>query len=208
MKNLLVESMQLNNSSLLELQKLFRNGIIKENDIPKEQLHELKKLYQGETTPIVITGKVLKNKEIDEIQELIKRYLDVNIKFDSPRTLGLHGITRTYNKEIATSETKFHRGSVRSGQKIEFEGSIIVLGDVNDGAEVIAGENIVILGILRGLAHAGAKGNKDAMIAASSIEAPQLRIANVVKERERAEIQEETRKTYVYLNEKGEMILE
>lgn len=42
MKNLLVESMQLNNSSLLELQKLFRNGIIKENDIPKEQLHELK----------------------------------------------------------------------------------------------------------------------------------------------------------------------
>ena len=174
----------------------------------RKKIPELKKLYQGETTPIVITGKVLKNKEIDEIQELIKRYIDVNIKFDSPRTLGLHGITRTYNKEIATSETKFHRGSVRSGQKIEFEGSIIVLGDVNDGAEVIAGENIVILGILRGLAHAGAKGNKDAMIAASSIEAPQLRIANVVKERERAEIQEETRKTYVYLNEKGEMILE
>lgn len=174
----------------------------------RKKIPELKKLYQGETTPIVITGKVLKNKEIDEIQELIKRYLDVNMKFDSPRTLGLHGITRTYNKEIATSETKFHRGSVRSGQKIEFEGSIIVLGDVNDGAEVIAGENIVILGILRGLAHAGAKGNKDAVIAASSIEAPQLRIANVVKERERAEIQEETRKTYVYLNEKGEMILE
>ena len=45
MKNLLVESMQLNSSSLLEVQKLFRNGIIKENDIPKEQLHELKKLY-------------------------------------------------------------------------------------------------------------------------------------------------------------------
>ena len=45
MKNLLVESMQLNSSSLLELQKLFRNGIIKENDISKEQLHELKKLY-------------------------------------------------------------------------------------------------------------------------------------------------------------------
>lgn len=173
-----------------------------------KKLTELKKLYKEEKTPIKVTGKVLKNKEIDEIQELIKRYLDVNIKFDSPRTLGLHGITRTYNKEIATSETKFHRGSVRSGQKIEFEGSIIVLGDVNDGAEVIAGENIVILGILRGLAHAGAKGNKDAMIAASSVEAPQLRIANVVKERERAEIQEETRKTYVYLNEKDEMILE
>ncbi len=174
----------------------------------RKRIPELKKLYQGEDTPIVITGKVLKNKEIDEIQELIKKYIDVKINFDSPRTLGLHGIKKTYNKEIATSETKFHRGAVRSGQKIEYEGSLVVLGDVNDGAEVIAGENIVILGILRGLAHAGAKGNKDAIIAASSIEAPQLRIANIIKEREREEILESTRKTYAYLNEKDEMIIE
>lgn len=45
MKNLIVENMQLNNNSLLELQKLFRSGNIKENDISEEQLHELKKLY-------------------------------------------------------------------------------------------------------------------------------------------------------------------
>lgn len=174
----------------------------------RKKIPELKKLYQGESTPIVITGKVLKNKEIDEIQKLIKKYIDVKINFDSPRTLGLHGIKKTYNKEIATSETKFHRGAVRSGQKIEYEGSLVILGDVNDGAEVIAGENIVILGILRGLAHAGAKGNKNAMIAASSIEAPQLRIANIVKEREREEILGDTRKTYAYLNEKDEMVIE
>lgn len=174
----------------------------------RKKIPELKKLYQGEITPIVITGKVLKNKEIDEIQKLIKKYIDVKINFDSPRTLGLHGIKKTYNKEIATSETKFHRGAVRSGQKIEYEGSLVILGDVNDGAEVIAGENIVILGILRGLAHAGAKGNKNAMIAASSIEAPQLRIANIVKEREREEILGDTRKTYAYLNEKDEMVIE
>lgn len=174
----------------------------------RKKIPELKKLYKDETTPIVIAGKILKNKEIDEIQELIERFLDVKIEFESPRTLGLHGIVKTYSKEIATSEAKFHRGSLRSGQKIEFEGSLIILGDVNDGAEAIAGENIVILGILRGLAHAGAKGNKDAMIAASSIESPQLRIANVVKERERSEIPEGTRKTYAYLNEENEMVIE
>ena len=174
----------------------------------RKKIPDLKKLYQGEKTPIVITGKVLKNKEIDEIQALIKKYIDVEISFDSPRTLGLHGITKTYNKEIATSETKFHRGAVRSGQKVEYEGSLVILGDVNDGAEVIAGENIIILGILRGLAHAGAKGNKDAIIAASSIEAPQLRIANIIKERERTEILEEARKTYAYINQKEEMIIE
>ena len=174
----------------------------------RKKIPELKKVYQSEKTPIVITGKVLKNKEIDEIQALIKKYIDVKINFDSPRTLGLHGITRTYNKEIATSETKFHRGSVRSGQKVEYEGSLVILGDVNDGAEVIAGENIIVLGILRGLAHAGAKGNKEAIIAASSIEAPQLRIANIIKEREREEILEDARRTYAYINSETKMIIE
>lgn len=174
----------------------------------RKKVPELKKLYQGEDTPIIITGKVLKNKEIDKIQELIKRYIDVKINFDSPRTLGLHGIVKTYNKEIATSETKFHRGSLRSGQKIEFEGSLVILGDVNDGAEVIAGENIVVLGILRGLAHAGAKGNKNALIAATSIEAPQLRIANIIRERERDEITEDVTKTNAYLDDKDNIVIE
>lgn len=173
----------------------------------RKKIPDLKKLYQGEHTPIVITGKVLKNKEIDEIQELIKKYLDVQIKFDSPRTLGLHGIVKTYNKEIAISETKFHRGAVRSGQKLEFEGSIVIMGDVNDGAEVIAGDNVVILGALRGLAHAGAKGNVNAIIAASSIDAPQLRIANIIKEREKEEIQED-KKTYACLDEKGNLVMQ
>ena len=172
------------------------------------KLIELKQLYKNDDTPITVTGKILKNKEIDEIQELTKNNIDVKISFDSPRILGLHGIKRTYNKEIATSETKFHRGSLRSGQKIEYEGSLVILGDVNDGAEVIAGENIVILGILRGLAHAGAKGNNDAIIAASSIEAPQLRISNIVREREKDELNIEEIKTYAYLDEDGNMAIE
>lgn len=177
-------------------------------DVLNQKLPELKKLYQGECTPIVITGKILKNKEIDEIYELIKKYIDVKIDFESPRTLGLHGIKKTYNQEIAVSETKFHRGAVRSGQKIEYEGSLVILGDVNDGAEIIAGDNIVILGALRGLAHAGAKGNKNAIIAATSIEAPQLRIADTVREIEKGEISGETVKTYACLDSKGRMKME
>lgn len=91
------------------------------------------------------------------------------------------------------------------GQRIEYEGSIVVLGDVNGGAEVIAGDNVVVLGILRGLAHAGAKGNKKAMIAAAEIESPQVRIANIVKEIEKEE--EQTRKTYAYVRE-NKLIIE
>lgn len=153
----------------------------------RKKLPELRKMYKNEKTPITVTGKILKNKEIDEIQELIKRNIDVEIEFDMPKSLGLSSITRTFNKEIAISETKFHRGSLRSGQKMESEGSLVILGDVNSGAEVMASDNIVVLGALRGLAHAGAKGNKQAMISAGLLDTVQIRIANVIKEIDRDE---------------------
>ena len=148
----------------------------------KQKLPELRKFYKDEKNPIIITGKVLKNKEMDEIQELIKSKIDVDIDFDMPKSLGLHSIKRTFEKEIAISETTFHRGSLRSGQKLEAEGSLVIIGDVNSGAEVMASDNIVVLGSLRGLAHAGAKGNKQAIIAAGLVDTVQIRIANIVKE--------------------------
>ena len=153
----------------------------------KKKLTELKKLYKDEKTPIRVTGKILKNKEIEEIQELIKDKIDVEIDFDTPKSLGLSSIKKTFAKEIAVSETKFHRGSLRSGQKLETEGSLVIIGDVNSGAEVMASDNILVLGALRGLAHAGAKGNKQAIIAAGLFDAVQVRIANIVKEIDRDE---------------------
>lgn len=167
----------------------------------QEKLPELKKFYKEEKTPILVTGKILKRAEIDDIQDLIQREMKVKVDFESPKSLGLHGIKKTFRKEIETSETKYYKGSLRSGQRIEFEGSVVILGDVNDGAEVIAEDNIVILGILRGMAHAGAKGNEKAIVAAHVIEAPQIRIASVIKERTREEIDTE-RYSYAYINDK------
>ena len=177
-------------------------------DALKKKMSEFKKIYKDKNTPILVTGKVLKNREIDEIQKLISEQLNVQVEFDSPKVLGLYGIKKTFYKEIDTSEAKFHKGSLRSGQKIEFEGSLVILGDVNGGAEVVAGENIVILGTLRGLAHAGAKGNKNAIIAAGVIDAPQIRIANKILERERQSLSEKSLKTFAYINDKEEIVLE
>ncbi len=172
----------------------------------KKKIPALKKLYKTEKTPILVTGKVLKNREMDEVKAIITENINVKVSFDSPKTLGLYGIKKAFEKEIENSETKFHKGNLRSGRKIETEGSLVVLGDVNGGAEVIAGENIVVLGVLRGLAHAGAKGNKKGIIAANRIESPQLRIANIVKEMEKEEIDAEYK--YAFVNENDEMILE
>lgn len=152
-----------------------------------KKLKELKKMYQEEKTPIRVTGKILTNKELDEIKKIIKKEIDVEVTFDTPTTLGLHSITRSYKRDVGKSDTTFHRGSLRSGQKLEVEGSIVVIGDVNSGAEVIAEDNIAVIGNLRGLAHAGAKGNKDAIIAASTLDVVQLRISNIVREIDREE---------------------
>ena len=172
----------------------------------RKKVVQLKKIYKDEKTPILVTGKVLKNKEIDRIEKLIRENLDVDVDFDMPKELGLSNIKKTFTQEVSNSETKYHRGSIRSGQRIEEEGSIVILGDVNSGAEIIAADNIVVLGTLRGLAHAGAKGNRKAIIAAGKLDTVQIRIANVVKEINRDE-EPLHREAYIYIDEDEKQII-
>lgn len=165
-----------------------------------KRMADLKNAYKEEKKPISVEGKILSLQEKDEIKKLISQKIKADISFKGSKELGLASIKKVYEKDVEDSITRLFRGSLRSGQKIEFEGSLVVIGDVNSGAEVIASDNIVVTGILRGLAHAGANGNKKAIIAANSIEGPQVRIANVVKEIEFEDI--EIRKQYAYLDDK------
>nr|WP_270180600.1 septum site-determining protein MinC [Alkalihalobacillus sp. CinArs1] len=70
--------------------------------------------------------------------------------------------------------------TVRSGQILEVEGDLLLIGDVNPGGTVMAGGNIFVMGTLRGIAHAGAYGNTDAVITASLLKPSQLRIADLI----------------------------
>lgn len=85
-----------------------------------------------------------------------------------------------------------HR-TLRSGFKVSHRGHIIVLGDVNPGAEVIAGGNVVVWGRLKGLVHAGAEGDESAVVCALDLEPMQLRIAGLmaVAPRKRGKIEPE-----------------
>jgi septum site-determining protein MinC len=69
---------------------------------------------------------------------------------------------------------------VRSGQTLEFDGHLLLLGDVNPGGIIRCTGDVYILGALRGMVHAGSEGNEDAIIAASSMTPTQLRIADVI----------------------------
>jgi septum site-determining protein MinC len=72
------------------------------------------------------------------------------------------------------------RETLRSGQSVFHEGDVVIIGDVNPGAEVIAAGNVVVWGRLRGLVHAGALGDREAVICALQLAPTQLRIASQI----------------------------
>ncbi|CCW35568.1 septum site-determining protein MinC [Chthonomonas calidirosea] len=82
--------------------------------------------------------------------------------------------------DAAGNNALYYAGTVRSGQRLTHHTHLIVGGDVNPGAEVIAGGDIVVLGTLRGLAHAGCYGNEGARIIAGNMRPQQLRIAGQI----------------------------
>ncbi len=102
------------------------------------------------------------------------------------------------------SAVLYHRGTLRGGQSLANVGHIVVVGDVNPGAELVAGGDIVVFGALRGVAHAGAQGDRSARVYALVLEPTQLRIATTIAagaERTGAPVPEEA-----FLAEAGDRI--
>lgn len=81
---------------------------------------------------------------------------------------------------IYEGDTKFIRNTLRSGQREEYDGNIVILGDTNPGSDIVAKGNIIVMGTLRGIAHAGSDGNKDSIVAAFKMKPTQLRIADII----------------------------
>lgn len=95
---------------------------------------------------------------------------------------------RMSDKDLDTSSATYYDvdslvldRTVRNGERIECEGDVSVIGDVNPGAEIIAAGNIVVFGRLLGLAHAGCRGNTDVRVAAVYLSPKQLRVSGKIK---------------------------
>lgn len=79
-----------------------------------------------------------------------------------------------------TGDTLFLRRTIRSGQAIHHTSTIVILGDVNPGAEIIAGGDIIVWGVLRGMVHAGYPDNESAYVCSLQLSPVQLRIAHLL----------------------------
>ncbi|MBI2264867.1 MAG: septum site-determining protein MinC [Armatimonadetes bacterium] len=87
---------------------------------------------------------------------------------------------RTSALEKGQEPALLMKRGLRAGQRIHFDGHVVVLGDVNPGAEIVATRSIIVLGALRGIAHAGATGSEDAAVIALNLQPTQLRISSHV----------------------------
>lgn len=85
-----------------------------------------------------------------------------------------------YDTELPGQAAVLVQRTLRSGNYIQHPGHIVVLGDVNPGAQVIAGGNIIVWGRLRGVVHAGADGDESAIICALDLAPTQLRIGSQI----------------------------
>lgn len=79
-----------------------------------------------------------------------------------------------------SDDTLFLRRTVRSGQAIHHASNVVVLGDVNPGAEIVAGGDIIVWGVLRGMVHAGYPDNEQALVCSLHLAPVQLRIAHLL----------------------------
>ncbi|WP_338253633.1 septum site-determining protein MinC [Dictyobacter halimunensis] len=79
-----------------------------------------------------------------------------------------------------STDTLFIRRTVRSGQAIHHDSNVVVLGDVNPGAEIVAGGDIIVWGVLRGMVHAGYPDNENAIVCSLQLSPVQLRIAHLL----------------------------
>jgi septum site-determining protein MinC len=108
---------------------------------------------------------------------------------------------------IEEGMSRFVRGTIRSGQRIFYEGNVAIIGDVNPGGEIIAGGNILIMGTMRGMAHAGATGNHKAVVVAFSLQPTQVRIAEIIARPPEGEIIKPEYPEIAYIKD-GNLVIE
>lgn len=123
-------------------------------------------------------GAMSEGQRTDLIRLLADYGLECEAKRDEPAAVAAE--RADYRGLGYEAQTLIVERTLRGGQQVVYPGSVVVIGDVNPNATVIAGGNIVIIGACRGVAHAGAYGDSQATITAGQLMAAQIRIAGLI----------------------------
>lgn len=141
-----------------------------------ERLSKGKKFYKGATLTLSVNLKLINDRQMRKLKDvLFEEILIKDCVFIDKEEKETKAFTGVYE-----GRTKFLRKAVRGGQVIDYQGNIVIIGDINNGAEVRATGNIVVLGSIKGQVFAGDNGNKKAIIAAYSLQPEVLSIAGII----------------------------
>lgn len=149
----------------------------------REKFTESAKFFKGATMAITFEGRLLTKVQEQQIIEFISDIAHVNIVcvFDNDENTErlYQRVVERSVEDLPRKEGQFYRGTLKKRQVLESEKSIIILGDVESGANVVSKGNIVVLGTIRGKVHAGAAGNRKAFVVALAMKPQSLKIADV-----------------------------
>lgn len=148
----------------------------------EDKFKESAKFFKNARMAMTIRGRTLDHIQEKKVVETIVNSCGIHILCvvdeDEESEVRFKQAVDTAEKEKAAADGGFYRGTLRAGQVLETEHSVVILGDVNPGANVVSKGNIVVLGSLRGTAYAGATGDRGCFVAALVMKPIQVRIAD------------------------------
>lgn len=158
------------------------------------KLDEGRKFFGNAKISVDFTGRELTEEETEKMIAAVHTYSDMKVFCvvdDSmavipPEAFKAEPVPPEIIKEVVTrsvipmESAVFHQGTLRSGQELNVDTGIIVVGDVNPGAKIISKGNIFVIGQLKGFAHAGYGGEEKACIFALKMAPTQMRIGRVI----------------------------
>lgn len=156
----------------------------------EKKIKPSKRFFEGANI-VNVKGKHLTQPEFEELKQIMQQDYGMMILGTYRECIADVSLEKEESKEenipvklhydsVGEGASLIVRGTIRSGQLIEYKGSIVVIGDINPGAEIKATGSIVVMGGLRGVAHAGTNGDYNSFIAAINLQPTQLRIGDII----------------------------
>lgn len=177
-----------------------------------EKFKESSKFFENAKMAISFEGRKLTNEEQKEILDIISENADMHIVCimdnDSEVQEKFHATLEQKLMELSNNTGQFYKGILRSGASLEFETSVIIIGDVNHGARVVSKGNIIVLGALKGNAFAGATGNTNSFVVALDMSPTQIRIADTIARAPDKPVKEEVKEAKIAFLEEGNIYIE
>ncbi len=178
----------------------------------RQKFKESSKFFDKAEMAISFEGRELTNEEQREIMNIIGEVSDLQILCIVDRDKETEDLFKKSLDEklmeLSNTTGQFYKGNLRSGQVLESETSIIVIGDVNPGASIVSKGNIVVLGTLRGTVIAGAAGNPNSFIVALDMMPGQIRIADTIARSPDKPVKEESKEPKIAFLEDGNIYIE